>query len=162
MIFEILIGLGETIFGIFLWESFWDYKWQPTTVSVAEMNKIKKVLKIVNEENIQLKKMNIDFIQQSCIMLDINKEKEKEIIELRVIIEKYEGSFIIAETDIKKMTDILDSYKNNLQKLLHWKEQANKTMDSQAAELSKLKTINLNLLKRYRLLEAELKEYKKD
>lgn len=175
MILELILGISSVLTSTWIgeWLGLWtdnsEINETVTTIDNSKYEKLKKIASVIKKENINLKqenakltKMNDEFILQGVTMLDINNSKDKEINQLKEIIEKYEGSFVIAEKDIKKMTTILDSYKDNLQKLLIWKSQATQTMDSQAAEITRLKKINLKLLVRYNLLEEELKNYKKD
>ena len=48
---------------------------------------------------------------------------------------------------------MLDKYKDNLQKLMDWKQKAIIRMDNQAEEISRLKKLNLKCLE-------ELKKYR--
>ena len=145
----------------------WGKKGNVTTIELLENDiqhlledkkKLKRTIKLL-----EIKKIDYSSLKETTDKLtetykELSKvltKKDLEINALKDLIDKYEQSFLEVETDKKKMVDILDSYKNNLQQLLHWKEQAIKTMDAQAVDISRLKKMNLKLL-------AELKTFKKD
>ena len=125
------------------------------TIEKTKYEKMKNIISITKVERVKLKKLNDELIIQGINYLDIFKQKDVEIDKLKNLIDQYETALVNRDKDNKEMIKILDKYKNNLQKLLDWKNQAIKTMDSQAIELSRLKNINIKML-------AELKKYKQD
>jgi len=157
----------EYIINIITWISNpWGYgKWTTIETMMNDVNveniykkKLKKAIKIIEikkNDYVSLKDTSEKLTQAYKELSKVITKKDMEIDALKGLIDKYEESFLKFETDKKAMVDILDSYKNNLQKLLDWKAQAIKTMDAQSVEISRLKKMNLKLL-------VELKTYKKD
>ena len=118
----------------------------------------------INQKTIiaNLKYQNEQFVLEGVKALEVIRTKEIDIKRLTELLNQFQNELIQADELRNSMTDTMEAYKNRIVEFSKWKFEVEKKYKELFLENKRLVSENANLWKKINLLELEIKNLKKD
>ncbi len=164
-----LLGIVESFLIGQLWAAPETVAKKVATIDPEKYLKLKELYIQLKKERIALKKQNDEYIIQGLQMIQIVEKKDKEIDDLKSLIDKYETALNKRDADAGEMIKILDKYKERIIEVNEINrsfkaeiEHLTKENKQQLNTILKIKKQNKELLEMNNNLCAEIKKYRSD